>query len=111
MKPPDVATPPAGRAIHGTGSRCPWCGSTPTIKIGTIEIYASERQLNHVSGDNNLDTVVKRLRNITREISASLDIQILSGHVYKDHVHLFILQDVQECAHDDDVTLAQVYPP
>ena len=42
--------------LHETGSRCPWCGSTPTIRIGTTGTSASKRQLNHVSGDNYLDT-------------------------------------------------------
>jgi len=114
--------------------------------------------------------VAQWLKDIIQEICASLDIQILGGHVPKDHVHLFIsmpphisasevmqkikgkisrkmltefrwlsrlywgrhlwargnfvsssgnvtdevilqyiqLQDVQECVHDDDFTLAQV---
>lgn len=34
--------------------------------------------------------VATRLREIILEICGSLDVQILSGHVSKDHVHLFI---------------------
>jgi len=31
-----------------------------------------------------------RLRDVTREICKSLDVEILKGHVSKDHVHLFL---------------------
>jgi len=31
-----------------------------------------------------------RLRNLTREICKSLNVEILKGHVSKDHVHLFL---------------------
>ena len=34
--------------------------------------------------------VAMRLRDLTREICKSLDVEILKGHVSKDHVHLFV---------------------
>ena len=34
--------------------------------------------------------VATRLRDLTREICKSMDIEIIKGHVSKDHVHLFI---------------------
>ena len=34
--------------------------------------------------------VATRLRDLVREICKSLDIEILKGHVSKDHVHLFV---------------------
>ena len=34
--------------------------------------------------------VAMRMRDLTREICKSLDVQILKGHVSKDHVHLFL---------------------
>ena len=34
--------------------------------------------------------VATRLRDLIREICKSMDVQILKGHVSKDHVHLFV---------------------
>ena len=34
--------------------------------------------------------VATRLRDLTREICKSLDVEILKGHVSKDHVHIFV---------------------
>ena len=34
--------------------------------------------------------VATRLRDLVREICKSLDVEILKGHVSKDHVHLFV---------------------
>jgi putative transposase len=34
--------------------------------------------------------VATRLRDLVREICKSLDVEILRGHVSKDHVHLFV---------------------
>jgi putative transposase len=34
--------------------------------------------------------VAQRLRDLIREICKSLDIEIIKGHVSKDHVHLFV---------------------
>ncbi len=34
--------------------------------------------------------VAARLRDLVREICKSLDVEILKGHVSKDHVHLFV---------------------
>jgi putative transposase len=34
--------------------------------------------------------VAERLRDLIREICKSLDIEIIKGHVSKDHVHLFV---------------------
>jgi len=34
--------------------------------------------------------VATRLRDLVREICKSLDVEILKGHISKDHVHLFV---------------------
>jgi putative transposase len=34
--------------------------------------------------------VARRLRDLIREICKSMDVEILKGHVSKDHVHLFV---------------------
>ena len=34
--------------------------------------------------------VAVRLRDLIREICKSMDIEIITGHVSKDHVHLFV---------------------
>ena len=37
-----------------------------------------------------LEDVATRLRDLIREICKSMDIEIIQGHLSKDHVHLFV---------------------